>query len=343
MMQFKIEAEELVEVKNKIKPIVMGSNITKKTIYLRVSEDELFMYAYSEGNYGEARIPCYVKQDGFVELLAQSFDRFDNVKGTISFELADNQLLYDAPGLDGEINIVSSDPAFTEHPIPLEWFTLPEVVFSILYCTTNDDLNLSNVFFLDDIVAATAQVAFAGYKHPERLVPEPFTVPLSFFKLANKTEDMQVALGNKCIWFKSGEFYVSTQTVSYTNPIVAKLGYYEFDTENVPFFEITIEEAIQLWSYASAISEEGMAALVLNENILTIVPTGSEWGKGTMQMKCKSSYGQMNFGAGLRLFHNAITHVDSDNCKAYLVDGLVIVGHSTRHMFGEKPIARMKE
>lgn len=342
-MQFKIEAEKLVAVKNKIKPIVLDSSITKKTIYLRVGYEDLILYGYSEGNYGEYHIECQGKAPGFIELPYKAFDCFDDFKGLLSFELANSksQLLYDGPGLEGEINIETSDPAFTVHPIPLEWFTLPKIVFDILYCTTNDDLNLSNVFFLDNIIATTAQVAFAGYKHPHNLVPEPFTVPLSFFRLTDKTEDMRVALGNKCIWYKKGEFYVSAQTRSYSNPTVARLGYYEFDTEEVPFFEITIEQATQLWGYASAISDT--AALVLKDNTLTIVPTGSELGKGTMQVTCKSSYGQMNFGASLSLFHNAISHVDSKTVRAYYDEGLVIVGECTRHMFGEKPIARMKE
>jgi len=341
-MQFQIEAEKLVEAKNKIKRVVLNSSITKKTIYLKIINDELVMYAYSEGNYGEVHIPCYGKEPGFVELPHQAFDIFDYIQGVVSFELSSNQLIYDNPIVNGEINIVSDKPDLTEHPIPTKWIKLPKVIFDILYCNTKDDLNLENVFFIGDTIATTSRVAFAGYKHPEILVETPFTVSMSFFDLAPK-DDIEVAFDVKKIWLKSGEFYIGRSTIDYTNTIVQKYGYYEFDPEGVPFFEITLEQAKQLCGYAAAISN--LMALVLNNGTLTVVPEGSELGKGTMQIKCRSSYGEMNFGTSLKHLLNAISHVDGATCKAYHLEPqgtsfMLIDGHLTRHMFGEIPNAR---
>lgn len=341
-MQFKIEAEALVEAKNKIKRVVLNSSLVKKTIYLKVGYEGLIMYAYSEGNYGEAHVECEGKEAGFVELLDKAFDVFDFVDGEISFQLNGNHLVYNNPMAHGEINIVSDKPDFTEHPIPLEWIKLPKVIFNVLYCNTKDDLNLENVFFYDDTIATTAQVAFAGYKHPEKLVETPFTVSMSFFDLAPKDNDIEVAFDLRKIWLKSGEFYVGRSTIDYHNPTVIKYGYYDFNPEGIPFFEITLEQAKQLCGYASAISKINQAALVLKNNVLTIIPSGSEMGIGTMKIVCKNSYNEMNYGVNIRLLNNAVNHVDNDICKAYSLDGLVIVGHSTRHMIGENPNARFQ-
>ena len=343
-MQFQIDAEKLVEIKNKIKRVVLNSSIVKKTIYLKVINDKLIMYAYSEGNYGEAHIPCMVKQDGFVELLDKSLDIFDFITGVASFELSGNQLIYYSPMAHGGINIVSDKPDFTERTVPAEWIALPKPSLNILYCITKDDNNLCNVFFMDDKMGTTAQVAFAGYKHPEVLVTTPFTVPMSFFDLI--PGDVEIAFDAKRIWFKSGDFYVCAQTIDYTNPLVNEYSYYEFDTHDVSFFEITVDEAKRLCGYANAVSEGRVVALVLKNNALTIIPSGSELGVGTMAISCIASSGEMNFGASVRLLSNAFANVDGNSCKVYNPEPqgssvLVIDGQMTRHMIMEIPNARM--
>lgn len=344
-MKFRISAEALWKATEKIKSVVHNSKIVKKTIYLKV-EEGLSLYAYSQGNHGEIHLPCQDVEPGFIELQAKSLDMFEFISGPITFVLKKNQLTYQAATVEGTLNIETDEPTFTELVVPTEWTVLPKVIYSILYSTTRDDTDLENVFFLGDRFAATSRYTFAGYKHPQTILDAAFTIPTAFFDLADKTEDLEIAFDNKRIWFKRDNFYVAADTRNYKNALVTQYGYYEFEPE--AFFEITLQEAERLCGYALVNSEQERAALVLKEGLLKVIPTGSELGQGTMELPCRSSYGEMNFGASVRNLQNAIKNVDAPTCKVYHVQPqgssyLVVMGQMTRHMLGEIPSARMTE
>lgn len=347
-MKFQLKSSELVKAKNRIKKVVTNSSLVTKSIVLKANESELVMYAMSEGKYGEIHLPAEVQETGIVELLARSFDCLDFVDTLLAFELHEKQLLFNGIGASGELNIISTEPIFTEQEIPTQWIKLPKVVFDVLYCITKDDNNFSNVFFMNDKIATTTQTsAFAGYKHPTQLTEVPFTVQPDVFDIIPEKEDFEVAFDIRKIWFKVDEFYIGSMTIDHKNPFVTDYGYYEFN-EEAPFFEITIEEAKRLCGYVQELSDTGFAALLLKDGKLIVIPSGNEIGNGSIDFKCRSSRGEINFGTSTRNLLNAVSHVDAATCKVHYLEpsgmnGLLVEGKMTRHLFLEVPSARYKE
>lgn len=346
-MKFQLKSSELVIAKNRIKKVVTNSSLVTKSIFLKANESELVMYAMSEGKYGEIHLPCEVQETGFVEILDRSLDCLDYIDEMLAFELHNKQLLFNGKTAYGELNVVSTEPVFKEQDKPSEWIKLPKVVFDVLYCTTKDDNNFKNIFFMDNKIAATMRTAFAGYKHPTQLTEFPFTVQPDVFSIIPEEDSFEVAFGIRKIWFKVGEFYIGSSTIDHKNPIVTNYGYFEFDGEN-PFFEITLEESKRLCGYVQELSELGYAALVLNEGKLTVIPSGNEIGKGSIEFQCRSSRGKINFGTNTKNLLSAVSHVDAATCKVHYLEpdgmnALLVEGKMTRHLFLEVPSARYKE
>jgi hypothetical protein len=305
------------------------------------------MYAISEGNYGEIHIPCEVQEQGFVEISGRSLDCLDFIQEMLAFELYDKKLLFNGKTVNGELNTISTQPTFTEQPTPTQWVKLPKVALDVLYCTSKDDNNLKNIFFTGDKIATTMQTAFAGYKHPTQLTELPFTVQPEVFNIIPEEEEIEIAFDIRKVWFKVNEFYIGSSTIDYQSPIVTDYGYYEFEGE-VPFFEITLEEAKRLCGYVQELSDVSQAALLLKDGKLTVIPSGNEIGKGSIEFQCRSSHGQINFGTNVKNFLNAIVHVDAATCKVCHLEpagmsALMVLGKMTRHLFMEIPSARYNE
>jgi DNA polymerase III sliding clamp (beta) subunit (PCNA family) len=344
-MKFEIEASKLVSAKDKIKKVVQNSALVKKSIYLQAGENGLVMYGYSEGFYGEIHVEAEVIKPGVIELNHNALDLFDFTEGKIELELVDPiHISYKNKILNGQLNITTSEPDFQIATKPVNWIKLPPTYLGVLYCNTKDDRNLENVFFFQDTIACTSRYTFAGYKHPQEITSEAFTVPIRFFDLIDKTSETELALDLRKVWIRQGEFLVSAGTIEYTNPVVTEFGYYEF--KPLAKFEITIEEAERICGYIQTLSDDGFASLVLHKNKLFVVPTGNSIGPGTMEIECKSSEGEINFGLKAASFLPAIKHVDYGICRVYLANptkdvfSLVVVGSRTRHLFNEVPHAR---